>query len=189
MTGTCDTEGRISVIIERKMPQGDLATGENERNGAKEADATGSMVLHSLCARRRGLRHHRRSCRCRRRVAQLSDLWQNGYEPLSSTSGFSFAPVSCVESLSRRWRILRPLVTYVRVPRSTSPRFISTSCVKGKWWTMLFARLPETSTCTTARQVEFWNYERRSFLRTSHFRLTLIQLVLCSFTKVERGEE
>jgi len=99
MTGTCDTEGRISVIIERKMPQGDLATGENERNGAKEADATGSMVLHSLCARRRGLRHHR-SCRCRRRVAQLSDLWQNGYEPLSSTSGFSFAPVSCVESLS-----------------------------------------------------------------------------------------
>ncbi|KYN19169.1 hypothetical protein ALC57_08525 [Trachymyrmex cornetzi] len=28
-------------------------------------------------------------------------------------------------------------------------------CVKGKWWTMLFARLPETSTCTTVRQVAF----------------------------------
>ncbi|KYN02107.1 hypothetical protein ALC62_07097 [Cyphomyrmex costatus] len=64
------------------------AAGENERNGAKEADATGSM--HSSCARRRGLRHHRRSRRCRRRVAtELSDLWRNGYEPLSSTSGFS----------------------------------------------------------------------------------------------------
>lgn len=32
MTGTCDTEGRIFVII------GQDAAGENERNGAKEAD-------------------------------------------------------------------------------------------------------------------------------------------------------
>lgn len=67
MTGTCDTEGRIFVIIERKMPRG-IVAGKNERNGAKEADATGSMALHSLCARRRGLRHHRRR-RCRHRVA------------------------------------------------------------------------------------------------------------------------
>lgn len=41
MTGTCDTEGRISVIIERKMPRGIVAS-ENERNGAKEA--TGSIA-------------------------------------------------------------------------------------------------------------------------------------------------
>lgn len=29
MTGTCDTEGRISVIIERKMPRG-IVAGKNE---------------------------------------------------------------------------------------------------------------------------------------------------------------
>jgi len=84
VTGTCDTEGRISVIIEHKMG---IAAGENERNGAKEA--TGSMALHSLCARRRGLRHHSRR---RRRVAtQLGDLWRNATSPFPPRAAFSRA--------------------------------------------------------------------------------------------------
>lgn len=92
MTGTCDTEGRISVIIGAQDAAG-MAAGENERNGAKEADATGSMALHSLCARRRGLRHHRRRRRCRRRVAtQLGVIYgETLRDPFLPRAAFSRA--------------------------------------------------------------------------------------------------
>ena len=51
MTGTCDIEGRISYHYGAQDAAANVATGENGRNGAKEAD---SMALHSLCERRRG---------------------------------------------------------------------------------------------------------------------------------------
>lgn len=103
------------------------------------------MVLHSLCARRRGLRHHRHRRRCRRRVAtRLGDLWRNATSPFLPWAAFSRASLRWTVRLSEsRWRILRRLVTYVRTLRSTSMRFISTPCVKGEWWkwrTTLFAR-------------------------------------------------
>jgi hypothetical protein len=71
MTGTCDVGARTYLHHYKAQ---DAATGivgaagENEGNGVKGADATGSTALHRLCGRRRGFR--RRSYRThRRRIA------------------------------------------------------------------------------------------------------------------------
>lgn len=52
---------------------------------------------------------------------------------------------------------------------------------------------PEASTCTTAGQIKFRDYENfmrgAASPRTPRFGLTLIQLILCSFTKVQLEKE
>lgn len=176
MTGTCDTEGRISVIMGAQDTAG-MAAGENERNGAKEADAAGcSMALHSLCARRRGLRHHRRRRRCRRRVATQGDLWRNATRPFSSTSSFLSRQFAASLSVSRLTNFtsacyLRPSTPQRSCDLSRRP------CVKRRSRRTLFARRPKRRPVPLRR----WNFETMRILWEEQFSrrvLTLIQLVL-----------
>lgn len=146
MTSTCDIEGHISVIIERKMPPRRSSCG-NGRNGA---NATGSMALHSLCERRGGLR-------CRRRVApQSGDLQRDALHATSSLFlRRGFLPRLFAANASRprdsltnfnASRFLQPGACYLHFEHlvqraddlSWPPR------MKGeRWCTTLFARRPK----------------------------------------------
>lgn len=71
------------------------------RNGTKEADATGSMALHSLCERRRGAPVR---CRHRRRRIPPDDLWWNAAANPFLPRGFLSRLFAANAS---HWRILR----------------------------------------------------------------------------------
>lgn len=142
MTGTCDTEGRISVIIGAQDAAG-MAAGENERNGAKEADGLDGVAQLVRATSRASSSSSSSSLSSSGRHPARGDLWRNATRPFSSTSGFLPRQFAARLSESRLTNFTSACYLRPSTPFNDPAIYLDAVREKASRRTTLFARRPK----------------------------------------------